>query len=328
MTSWRAVLLWSLFLIVGIVLMVLTLGSVPFDEIASLLGALQAWQLGMLLLVNIGILFMFPWRWSDILRAQKQKVPYLFLARYRLTAFAISYFTPGQNYGGEPLQVLYLARKHKVPQAKAIASVSMDRVIELIANSLVLAALLMVVLIGRRETTDIPLWQALSLSFFLVLIPVGFLLLIWLGHKPIAWATGRFKGKLANSLRKTEKQLRDLMRQNPRLVARGLGIGALVWVALIFEIWLSVYFLGLQLGFVELAVVVVAGRIALFAPTPGALGALEASQVLAMRMLGYDPAYGFGLALLIRARDIFFGLSGFALGLVARRQKRSFFSLW
>jgi uncharacterized protein (TIRG00374 family) len=271
---------------------------------------------------------MFPWRWAQILRAQKQKVPYPFLARYRLTAFAISYFTPGQNYGGEPLQVLYLTRKHKVPQDKAIASVSMDRVIELIANSVILVALLMVLLIGRRETTEIPLWQTLLLSIVLALIPVGFLLLIWLGRKPIAWATGRFKGKLARSLRKTEKQLHGLMHKHPSLVVRGLGIGALVWVALIFEIWLSLQFLGLQLSFVDLALVVVAGRIALFAPTPGALGALEASQVVAMRILGYDPAYGFGLALLIRARDIFFGLSGLLLGLVVRRKKRSFFSLW
>jgi uncharacterized protein (TIRG00374 family) len=328
MKNWRAVLLWSLLLVVGIVVMVLTLGSVPFAEIAEVLAVLQPWQIAVLLAVNIGIVVMFPWRWADILRAQKQKVPYLFLARYRLTAFAISYFTPGQNFGGEPLQVLYLTRKHKVPQDKAIASVSMDRVIELIANSVVLVALLMALLIGRRETTEIPLWQTLSLSMVLAVIPVGFLLLIWLGRKPIAWVTGCFKGKLARSLRKTEKQLHGLMHKHPSLVARGLGIGALVWIALIFEIWLSLQFLGLQLSFVDLALVVVAGRIALFAPTPGALGALEASQVVAMRILGYDPAYGFGLALLIRARDIFFGLSGLLLGLVVRRKKRCLFSLW
>ncbi len=327
MKPWRAILLWSLLLAIGIVLIALSLGAVPFAEIARVLGTLQAWQLLVLLVVNIGIVVMFPWRWAEILRVQKQKVPYLWLARYRLVAFAVSYFTPGQHFGGEPLQVLYLTRKHKIKQSTALASVSMDRVIELVANAAVLALGLMVVFVGGRGS-GIPLWQALTLSLLLLIIPAGYLASVWSGRLPLAWATGRFKGKLAHAVRKMEKQLRNLMRRNPGLVARGLGIGALVWAALIFEIWLSVYFLGLQLNFVDLALVVVAGRIALFAPTPGALGALEASQVLAMRILGYDPAYGFGLALLIRARDIFFGLSGLALGLVTRRKKRSFFSLW
>jgi uncharacterized membrane protein YbhN (UPF0104 family) len=87
----------------------------------------------------------------------------------------------------------------------------------------------------------------------------------------------------------------------------------LVWAAQIFEIWLSLKFLGLDISVLELILIVVAGRIALFAPTPGALGALEASFVLAMQSLGYAPVYGLSLGLLIRARDIFFGLVGLLL---------------
>ena len=77
-------------------------------------------------------------------------------------------------------------------------------------------------------------------------------------------------------------------------------------------------FLGLKLTALELTLVIVAGRLALLAPTPGALGALEASQILAMQSLGFEPAYGLSLALLIRARDIFFGLSGLLLGALKR----------
>jgi len=107
--------------------------------------------------------------------------------------------------------------------------------------------------------------------------------------------------------------LGTLARKQPALLWQGLVIAALVWVAQIFEIWFSVRVLGLSLSAMELTLVVVAGRIALFAPTPGALGALEGSLILAMQSLGYGGAYGLSLSFLIRARDIIFGLVGLLL---------------
>jgi len=48
-------------------------------------------------------------------------------------------------------------------------------------------------------------------------------------------------------------------------------------------------------------------------PMPGGLGALEASQALALGALGFGPAAGLSLALLIRARDLSFGALGLLL---------------
>jgi uncharacterized membrane protein YbhN (UPF0104 family) len=54
-------------------------------------------------------------------------------------------------------------------------------------------------------------------------------------------------------------------------------------------------------------IVLTAARLAFLSPSPGGLGTLEASQVLAMQVLGVDPALGISMSLLIRARDITFG---------------------
>jgi len=124
-------------------------------------------------------------------------------------------------------------------------------------------------------------------------------------------------GTLMDGIRGAERRLRTLARKQPRLLWQGLLIAALVWAAQIFEIWLSLRFLGLNVSALELTLVVVAARLALFAPTPGALGALEASLIFAMQSLGYAAAYGLSLGLLIRTRDISFGLVGLLLaGLV------------
>jgi uncharacterized membrane protein YbhN (UPF0104 family) len=83
---------------------------------------------------------------------------------------------------------------------------------------------------------------------------------------------------------------------------------------MVFEYWLALLFLGQNIAFWQLIAVITAARITLLSPVPGALGVLEAGQALAMAALGYDPSLGISLSLLIRARDILFGLLGLGLG--------------
>jgi uncharacterized membrane protein YbhN (UPF0104 family) len=56
-----------------------------------------------------------------------------------------------------------------------------------------------------------------------------------------------------------------------------------------------------------------AARLALLLPLPAAVGALEASQIAAMSLLGFSPATGATLALLIRLRDVTLGIVGLGL---------------
>jgi uncharacterized membrane protein YbhN (UPF0104 family) len=73
--------------------------------------------------------------------------------------------------------------------------------------------------------------------------------------------------------------------------------------------------LGLEMTLPQAVTAMVAARVAILLPLPAGLGALEASQALAMRGLGLSPAAGVSLSLLIRARDVLLGLLG--LGLAA-----------
>lgn len=305
--------LWILLLLVGILLFLWTFRTVPFDEIINVLSSLNPWKILILLLVNVAILLIAPLRWWLTLRAQGHKVPYLALAGYRQAASAVSYFTPGQNFGGEPVQVLALQRHHQVSGSAALAAVTLDRAVEWIGNLTVLIfGIAFVINTGMVAGFELqgPLLFATVFLFLLVI----YLFLLRSGHHFFGSLLKQFKGNLAARLRSAEEQLGVLISQRPALFAAGLGCSALVWAALFFEFWLALDYLGLPLDLSQLVVVVTASRVALLAPTPGALGALEASQMLAVQALGFDPAYGLSLGLLIRARDILFALTGLVLG--------------
>ncbi|HKY79554.1 MAG TPA: lysylphosphatidylglycerol synthase transmembrane domain-containing protein [Anaerolineales bacterium] len=305
-------LLWAALLVVAVSLLIWSLQGVPFADLGRVLSALQPRQILLLLLVNIAILLLFPLRWDRILRAQGYRISYLTLARYRLLGFAVSYFSPGQHFGGEPVLVLYLKDRQQVPGSAALASVTLDKVIELFANFAVLA-LGLAASLSTGMMARLPLAQALPISMALLLLPALYLWAVVGGKQPFGAISRGFSGRTVKGIREAERQLGTLARKQPALLWQGLVIAALVWVAQIFEIWFSVRVLGLSLSAMELTLVVVAGRIALFAPTPGALGALEGSLILAMQSLGYGGAYGLSLSFLIRARDIIFGLVGLLL---------------
>jgi uncharacterized membrane protein YbhN (UPF0104 family) len=83
---------------------------------------------------------------------------------------------------------------------------------------------------------------------------------------------------------------------------------------MVAERWLMLRFLGVELDPAQTIAVVTASRLAFLLPLPAALGALEASQILALEALGLDAATGAALALIIRLRDTLFGGLGLLLG--------------
>ena len=93
-------------------LLYFALRNAPFVEIWNALKQLQLAQIALLLLINIGVIFAMTARWWVIVRSANPSVPFRPLVRYRLSVFGLSYFTPGPQVGGEPLQVFYLQRNH------------------------------------------------------------------------------------------------------------------------------------------------------------------------------------------------------------------------
>jgi len=297
---------------------------VPLPEVWRVLRRLSLGQIWMLVLVNGLVLVSMSGRWWLILRGQGYGVPYLTLVGYRLAAFGVSYFTPGPQFGGEPLQVYLVGRHHGVPNSTGIAAVTLDKLLELLVNFSFLVAGLVLVMQQQIFSRSI---GSLLTAFGLGLLALPVLMLVTLGsgrtpfsslfrltdriilHKFQRQSLARVAGyqKAVGIVLTSERQASRFCRQQPGTLVLALLVSLLSWGLLVLEYWLALYFLGATLTPVQTIIALTAARVAILLPLPGGLGTLEASQVLAMQLLGFDPAIGLSLSVLIRVRDVLLG---------------------
>jgi uncharacterized protein (TIRG00374 family) len=317
-----------LLVILGIaVLLALALRLAPLAGIWESLRRLSLWQVAALLLINAFVLICMTLRWWLVLRPENPRLPFLPLLGYRLSVFSLSYFTVGPQVGGEPLQVLYLRRDYGLSLARATASVIMDKLLELLGNfvfiGLGLCAVMRLGLIHAGPSLSGLAWFLLAalLSWPLVHIfllsrrihPVSaFLHLFFHRFRRQKW----FRLVVAS-----ERLISAFIRRHPSALFASLGASLLAWTGMAVEYVVMLNFLDLHLGLWQALAALTASLLAFLVPLPGGLGALEASQVLALGSLGYPAAPALALALLMRARDLFNG--GLGLLLAARSFTRA-----
>ncbi len=301
------------------------LRNISLNEVGAVFHRLTPGQLFILIGVNALVLLLFSTRWWLISQAQGFALPYLTMAGYRLASFGVTYFTPGPQFGGEPLQVYLVERKHRVPRTTAISSVSLDKSLELLANFTFLALGVVIILQGRLFSPEIGR-QAVLMAVTLLGVILALLAAIWRGHHPVSklwqviagrWAQDETLSKyrqIHQTIRESETQATRFFREQPVALGLALAASGIIWLGMIGEFWLATHILGLNLTLVQVITLLTAARIAFLLPMPGGLGTLEASLVLALTVLSLNPAVGIGLALLIRGRDVTLGVLGLVWG--------------
>ncbi len=288
----------GLFIILGLAALWWALRDVPLIAVWDTLRSLNPAALLLLLALNALILVLFGLRGWLLGRALGLSLPLWAQVGYRLAAFSVSYFTPGTQIGGEPLHMRLLQKRHGWSTNQALTVIGVDKALEMSINFAFL-----VLGLGWALHTG---WATLSswwlvLPFSLAALPLLWLLALrWGWRTPWPWKW----------LQQAERLTASLPR---RALWQGVWVSLLTWFFLIGEYALMLRALGAPLSLAEVVLALTAARLAFLTPSPGGLGALEAGQVWALTRLGYPPALGLSLGLLIRGRDIFFGLLGLLL---------------
>lgn len=328
---------WIL-LFAALLLLWWTLRAVSATEVWQVLRQLQPRELLALVAVNALVLFTLCARWWIFLYAQGHRIPFLRLVGYRLTAFGISYFTPGPHFGGEPWQIYAVSRRHNVPYADSIAAVTLDKLVEMLVNFAFLCAGVLFLLqhplllgdgSGAAESATAAngaqelLPQLILYVLLLLCIPLALLFAYRQGYHPVSGLLGRIYKRnpptpalpaWLQTIGHSEAQISRLCRRQPGLWAAALCISVLSWCAVVWEFWLMSGALNLDLSVTQAILALVAARLAILLPMPAALGVLEAGQAWVMTGLGRGPAAGIGITLFIRARDTLLALVGIWLG--------------
>ena len=309
----------------GFLLLFWALRRVSWPDLWAILRSLSPAELALLILLNIGVLLALTRRWQAFVATLPQAIPFSTLFKARLASFSVSYFTPGPQFGGEPMQVIALHQK-QIPASLATATVALDKLVELLVNFTVLGlgvvALWSVGIGDVRSRT----WVSI-LALSLISIPGFYLFLLWRKKHPFAalfrWmAARRGEGKVQRGLSilaESEALAGELARTRPVVFLHSLVWASLAWALMLLEYALSARFLGASLSPVQTLAALAAARFAFLLPMPGGLGALSASQVLVFGAMGFDPNSAMALVLYIRGRDLITGAIG---ALLAARMVR------
>lgn len=313
-----ALRLFAVYFILAL-LLYFALRNVPLDEIWNTVRQLQVWQIAALFGLNLFIYALITLRWWVIIRAENKHIAYFPLLLVRIAVFGVSYFTLGPHVGGEPLQVFYLQRKYKLTFTHATASVIMDKLLELLANFFLLAlGLTAIVQAGILSANGNSSWLSLIGLVLLCLWPPIHIILLYKQKYPVSaflrsipWIS---KGsKPVRFIAASERLAGTFCRRHFSSLLIAIVISICAGAGMVAEFALITNFLGIELPFWQTIAAWTAGWLALLAPLPGGLGALEASEVFALGAFGVSAAVALGVALVMRGRDIFIGGAGLLL---------------
>jgi CDP-diacylglycerol--glycerol-3-phosphate 3-phosphatidyltransferase len=306
----------------------------------TVLSRLNGLPLAALVGVNLLFLLVVTGRWALILRGLGAPIPLPALVSYRLAGFAVSYLTPGPQFGGEPAQLLLAKRRSALDYGTGSASILLDKSFELLGNLAFLAlgagAILAAGIPGAGASAGLSgqrPWALFLIPGALVLLPLLYLAASSTGRRPLSWLLGRLPQKfmrrgalapIALSLASTEDQVAAFLRRRARSLALALGFFVLVWGISLLEMWLALRFLGVSVHLREVLVLLAGSRFAFLLPLPGALGALEATQVSLFALLELPADAAWALLVYIRARDLALAAVGLlAVGIGLKRSPRS-----
>ena len=314
----------GLLIIVLLVLLYFAFHNAPLIQIWNALHQLQLWQIILILAIDLIIYLFVTARWWLIVQAENKNISYLPMIGVRVSVFGISYFTIGPQVGGEPLQVIYLQRKYGLTYTRAASTVVMDKLLELLANFILLVfGLTGIVQAGILSRNGSPPLVSLIVLSALVAWPLIHIILLYKKIYPLSASLQKMSfiqnTKAVRFIRAAEHLAGRFCQRQTRALFAALLVSLIAAMGMVSEYFLMTSFLQIHLSFWQTVAAWTASWLSFLVPLPGGLGALEASQVFALGFFGISAASAIGVTLVMRARDLLIG--GLGLLLAGRNLK-------
>ena len=309
--------------LLGTVALVILVRRAGVAGIAARLRDLDPRWLALCAGIEAAIFSGYAIRWGRILAAAGARASFGRLLGARLAGISVGALAPGAKVGGEPLRALLLAEAG-VSAGPAIASVVVDRGIELLAN--VAFAGGYCALFAMRDAEGARRVLPVVLASGIGLLGAAIVLARRLGRgaslvpSRFLPVLERFGGTRA-ALVETESALRKLLFDHLPLLFVAL-VSALFLNALVFAEYAALFAaFGARPSLPELAASLLGVGLAHALPVPGSIGALEVAQAALVGAAGGDASLAITAATAARLRDLAWTLPGLAW-LVAGTRRR------
>lgn len=247
----------------------------------------------------------------------------LFLVR--MVGEAFNYATPFAGLGGEPVKAVLLKRHYGFSYRESSASLLLAKTTTLLALIAFLGAGLLQLLGDPRMPGP---YKAVAGAGLLALA-TGIVLFFLVQRFSLSSATTRRFGRMrigARFARRLDSALDHIRDVDERLVefytrrlgrfGCTLGLGFANWFLGALEVYLALRFLGHPVSFTDAWIIEAVAQLVRAGTffIPASIGAQEGAFLLVCTSLTGDPLLGVALALIRRAREIVWMLSGLALG--------------
>lgn len=303
-------LVWSL----ALALTCWTLWQLPLGSIVQSISALSTSQWLLWFAVNALLLGLGTQRWYGLIRMLNAKLNFANLLCIRQAGQAVSFITPGPQFGGEPLQILWLCRAG-VSLEKALLSLGLDRFYELAVNfSVLIIGLLLLIILPNTPLSGAYHLSAIS-SFAMgafALLAVGVLVVGAVRWSVAKWGAHPHVRKFKQTWQSLSGDFRLAWQTQKLALINALLLSLISWVVLIAELVLLLKFVHVSFDPAGLVLILVAMRLALLLPIPGGVGTIEASVFWSFHVLNLPPSAAIGLIALMRLRDAILLLTGLA----------------
>jgi len=304
------VLLWS----AALILVGWILYQLPLTTITQSLSTLTITQWLAWISINLAIIALATQRWLTLIKGLGLSVKFNELLMIRQAGQAISFITPGPQFGGEPLQIYWLWKRNHWPIHSALLAVGIDRFYELWINFGVLLLnliLLMTTSITGQATTIN--WQVMFLGLLLILLVLSLLaglilkqpdrVLAWIKRVTHYWQHHPRLQHIETHWQRLSSDLKSLMTKHKAELALAFVWSLIGWIGLISELWLILSFFDIALTFYSFMLILVAMRLAFLLPLPGGIGTLESSLFWVFQILGLPLTVAISVMALMRLRD-------------------------
>jgi len=306
-------------LVIGIILFIIMIYYFGLESIKLIYQNMNPVYFIIYLLITSTVFFTTSLRLQVILKAYRKKIPLLTLFRQDIAGFAIAYITPSVKLGGEPLKVYMMKKESGVDIKTGSSAMILDKFVEILGT-------ISVGVIGLILLFFIPGIPNEIKAVLIGIIVIGLIVLYWVYNRTI-----RKKGSfstLFNLLRfykitkwKTilkiiediEAKMHKFFIFNKKEFILSFLFYWLYFIINIIEFKFLFLGFGINLPIVEIILVIVVLGIVNFIPVPAALGFLEASESGLFSLLKGSAGIGLAFSLIVRLRNIFFTVIGFAI---------------
>jgi len=306
------VLVWSLWCL-AFALAAWTLSQLPLTTVLTTVRTLSASQWGLWCGINAAVILVLTRRWKAFSDQLGVTLSFWQLLQIRQAGQAVSFITPGPQFGGEPLQLYWMHQltPNSVPLRASLLALVLDRFFELWINfSVLLVGVLLISATLSRQ--GIAVGNVVLILAFLVTVLSG---LGWsLLHQP-AWLGGRIRAlaqhwqahpalsQLDTQWQLVGADLQALINSSGGTMLRAAAWSVLGWIGMLLEVWLLLDFLHANPVFSDYLLLMVAMRLAMLLPLPGGIGTVEAAVFWTFQSMQLPATAALGLIALMRLRD-------------------------